>query len=68
MRVSSLRTRDSARLPLLASGDTLTPCVSAVHKKTLPAAQSVEVLQTILGTGPLLYLADSRLDYIFNIG
>ena len=57
MSVPPLGTRDSAHLPLLASGDTLTPCVGAVRKKTLPAAQRIKVLRTILGTGSLLYFA-----------
>ena len=47
MSVSPLRTRDSARLPLLASGDTLTPCVNAVRRKTFPAARRIEVLRKI---------------------
>ena len=47
MSVSSFRMRDSARLPLLASGDTLTPCVNAVRKKTFPAARRIEVLRMI---------------------
>lgn len=68
MSVPPLRTRDSDRLPVLASGDTLTPCVGAVRQKTLPAAQRIEMLRTIVGTGSLLYLADKKLDYLFNVG
>ena len=68
MSAPSLRTTYSDLLPLLASGDTLTPYVGAVRKKTLPPAQRIKVLQTILGTGPLLWFADSKFDYSLNVG
>ena len=44
MSVSPLEKRDSAGLPLLASGDTWTPCVSAVRIKSFPTAQRIDVL------------------------
>ena len=68
MGVSPLKTRDSAALALLASGDTWTPCVSAVRKKSFPTAQRIDVLRTILGTRSLLCFADSKLEYLFNVG
>lgn len=68
MSVPSLRTTYSDLLPLLASGDTLTPSVGAVHKKTLPAAQRIKVLRTIIGTGSLLCFADSKFDDPLKVG
>lgn len=68
MSVSPHQRRDSAGLPLLASGDTWTPCVKAVRKKSFPATQRIEVLRTILGTGSLLYVVDSKFEYLLNVG